>query len=136
MAAVGNLFVYGTLRKGFSHPMAKILEERCQYLGTGTIQGRLFDRGPYPVAVLSPDPEHFVHGDVYALSTEERMLALMDDYEGVGEWLKTGVRFERKQIRVVLADGSRTTAWAYLHSGYTDHFVPIPGGDYLAFKRR
>ncbi|WP_154855550.1 gamma-glutamylcyclotransferase family protein [Cyclobacterium xiamenense] len=136
MAAVGTLFVYGTLRRGFAHPMAKTLEELGRYLGRGTFQGRLYDRGPYPVAVLSSDPSHRVYGDVYALEAEERVLELMDEYEGVGELLETGVTFERKQTAVRLADGSRKTAWIYLHSGYTDHFVPIAGGDYLAFKNR
>jgi gamma-glutamylcyclotransferase (GGCT)/AIG2-like uncharacterized protein YtfP len=134
MAAVGNLFVYGTLRKGFAHPMAKTLEELGQYLGKATFQGRLYDRGPYPVAVFSSDPNQLVHGDVYALDEEKQVLEMMDEYEGVGELLETGVTFERKQATVCMANGDWKTAWVYLHTGYTDHFIPIAGGDYLAFK--
>lgn len=136
MAATASLFVYGTLRRGFNHPMAKILAESANYIGNGTFQGLLFDRGPYPVAVVSEEQDRLVHGDVYALHETDKMLKMMDEYEGVGEPLETGVTFERKQVEIQLEVGLRRIAWVYLHSGYSDHFIPIEGGDYLQFKKQ
>lgn len=135
MAAPATLFVYGTLRKGFDHPMSKILADSAKYLGKGTFQGILFDRGPYPAAVVSNDKDCLVHGDVYELQKPNKVLQQMDEYEGVGELLETGVTFERKQVKIQLNDGSKRMAWVYVHSGYTDHFIPIQGGDYLRFKK-
>ncbi|MDN3688149.1 gamma-glutamylcyclotransferase family protein [Cyclobacterium jeungdonense] len=135
MAAPATLFVYGTLRKGFDHPMSKILADSAKYIGKGTFQGLLFDRGPYPAAVVSYDKHCRVHGDVYELQEAKKVLQIMDEYEAAGELLETGVTFERKQVEIRMEDGSRRMAWVYLHSGYTDHFIPIEGGDYLRFKK-
>lgn len=135
MAAPATLFVYGTLRKGFNHPMSKILADSANYIGKGTFSGLLFDRGPYPAAIACDDKDCLVHGDVYELHEVNSILQVMDEYEGVGELLETGVTFERKQVEVRMEDGARHRAWVYLHSGYSEHFIPIEGGDYLKFKK-
>ncbi|MFO7823411.1 MAG: gamma-glutamylcyclotransferase family protein [Cyclobacterium sp.] len=135
MAGRTNLFVYGTLRKGFKHPMGKFLEEEADYLGTGHIPGLLFDLGPYPVAVTSAKQDQQVFGDVYAFTENSDLLSILDDYEGLGEVLETGVTFERKLMLVNLVNGHPLKAWVYLHTGYIDHMIPISSGDYLAHKK-
>ncbi|NHE59804.1 gamma-glutamylcyclotransferase family protein [Cyclobacterium plantarum] len=134
MTGKTNLFVYGTLRRGFNHPMGQFLEEKANFLSTGYIFGLLFDLGPYPVAVCSDKHDQQIVGDIYVFTENSNLLSILDDYEGVGELLETGVTFERKQMLVRLPDGSQLDAWAYLHAGYIDHLIPIDTGDYLAYK--
>ncbi|MBD3627080.1 gamma-glutamylcyclotransferase family protein [Cyclobacterium sp.] len=134
MAGQTNLFVYGTLRRGFNHPMGQFLEKEADFLRRGYIFGLLFDLGPYPVAVYSDKQDQQIVGDIYAFQENSNLLSILDDYEGIGELLETGVTFERKQMVVRLADGSQLDAWVYLHAGYIDHLIPIATGDYLAYK--
>src|SRR5579871_6282671 len=37
-----NLFVYGTLMRGYEHPMARLLSANAEYLGEATCRGRLY----------------------------------------------------------------------------------------------
>ncbi|MEX0883100.1 MAG: gamma-glutamylcyclotransferase family protein [Cyclobacteriaceae bacterium] len=136
MADLAKLFVYGTLRRGFGHPMAELLDQNASYLGKGFFQGTMFDLGPYPVVVAAPFSEHNVVGDLYFLKHPKKVLSIMDDYEGVNEVLETGVIFKRKKVYVYLMNGSKQMAWAYLHEGYTDHLAPILNGDYLEFVKK
>lgn len=115
--------------------MGQFLEEKANFLSIGYICGLLFDLGPYPVAVCADKHDQHIVGDIYALNECSNLLSILDDYEGVGELLETGVTFERKQIEVRLPDGSQLDAWVYLHTGYMDHLTPIATGDYLAYKR-
>ncbi|MEC4749948.1 gamma-glutamylcyclotransferase [Methylomicrobium sp. Wu6] len=52
------LFVYGTLRRGSDHPIARHLADNAEWLGFGEFHGLLFDIGAYPGAVPSRDPAH------------------------------------------------------------------------------
>ena len=51
-----RLFVYGTLMRGFDHPMAQLLSRSADFLGTATCRGRLYLIKHYPGLVLSDDP--------------------------------------------------------------------------------
>ncbi|MEX2513076.1 MAG: gamma-glutamylcyclotransferase family protein [Cyclobacteriaceae bacterium] len=135
MAELAKLFVYGTLRRGFAHPMGELLDQNSNYLGKGIFQGRMFDLGPFPIAVASPFSDHKVVGDLYLLKHVKKVLSIMDDYEGVNEVLDSGVIFNRKTVDVQLMNESKHMAWVYLHEGYTDHMIPIFNGDYLEYRR-
>ena len=50
-----RLFVYGTLMRGFDHPMAQLLSRSADFLGTATCRGRLYLIKHYPGLVLSDD---------------------------------------------------------------------------------
>jgi len=47
------LFVYGTLMRGFDHPMAQLLSRSADFIGEGRCQGRLYLVKHYPGLVLS-----------------------------------------------------------------------------------
>ena len=51
-----RLFVYGTLMRGFDHPMAKLLSANADFLGPARCRGRLYLIKHYPGLVLSDDP--------------------------------------------------------------------------------
>ena len=56
------LFVYGTLMRGFDHPMAKLLAGNAEFLGPAQCRGRLYLVKHYPGLVASDDPADIVHG--------------------------------------------------------------------------
>lgn len=60
--------VYGTLKRGHSnhHWLAG-----ATFLGRRLLSGgRLHDLGPYPMAVLSRDPQAVIHGELFAVTEE------------------------------------------------------------------
>jgi len=87
-AATFHLFTYGTLRRGGA---AAELLEGCEFVGTATINGTLFDiDGEYPALVLAGPGR--VEGEVWRCPTAA--LARFDRYEGVADGLfrRVGVR--------------------------------------------
>ena len=126
------LFVYGTLRKGFSHPMADMLASRAQYVGEGTTSGSLFDLGPYPAAIFSDHSTTIVKGDVYRMKRPRHLLPLLDEYENHREDDLENSLYNSVLIKVSCKEEVVET-W-----GYT--YLPIPpsegliiSGDYLAY---
>src|SRR5262245_24854588 len=121
------LFVYGTLRRGSPHPMARFLAERARYVGIAKIRGKLYDLGRYPGLV--PASEAWAIGDVYELPDGDATLAELDRYEnGPAPRL---IQFERAQVEVTLADGTTLAAWVYWYRGGVQAAQPIASGDYL-----
>ena len=51
-----RLFVYGTLMRGFDHPMAQLLSRQAaDFIGEARCRGRLYLVKHYPGLVLSDD---------------------------------------------------------------------------------
>lgn len=127
MSDPSHIFVYGTLRPGSGHPMARRLSLRARLVGRGSVPGRLYDMGWYPAAVFDVDDKRVIVGDVFALAPGGRLLAELDNYEGGDP------NYARAPLRVKLADGGTLTAWAY---GVPE--VPkarlIPSGDFIAHR--
>ncbi len=124
-AAPELLFVYGTLMRGF--PLHHLLTNQCEFVGTGTVKGRLLDLGRYPGAV--PDEAGIVHGEVYRLLAQG-FLASLDREEGYRPDALGLSLYLRRQTSVLLADGREMAAWIYWYQGPRDRAVSIPGGDY------
>ena len=80
-----RLFVYGTLMRGFDHPMAKLLSANADFLGQARCRGRLYLIKHYPGLVLSDDPADIVHGELFRLREREAMLHEFDMYEACGD---------------------------------------------------
>jgi gamma-glutamylcyclotransferase (GGCT)/AIG2-like uncharacterized protein YtfP len=94
------VFVYGSLKRG---------ERNHHWIAAGTYRGeallpgaRLYDLGPFPMAVASDDPADTIAGELYAVTPA--MLAALDRFEGVPRL------YERQSWRLV--DGSQ--AWVYV----------------------
>ena len=76
-----RLFVYGTLMRGFDHPMAQLLSRSADYLGPATCRGRLYLIRHYPGLVLSEEPADIVFGELYRLRDRDALLGEFDMYE-------------------------------------------------------
>ena len=140
------IFVYGTLRKGAGHPMNRALEAHATHAGMGCFPGKLYDLGSYPAAVpYNGVPHHeggMVTGDLYRLHRPERILPLLDRYEGCTDMDGSGADYRReartvRRVRLLdgkQPDGESVQGWIYLYNRPTDGLKVIPSGDYLLLR--
>jgi gamma-glutamylcyclotransferase (GGCT)/AIG2-like uncharacterized protein YtfP len=66
--SVNLLFVYGTLRRGGSNDIARLVPQ-AQFICAGTLGGRLYNLGAYPALVEDPQGAA-VRGEIYAVPTD------------------------------------------------------------------
>src|SRR5689334_2593261 len=96
MENCGYLFVYGTLLRRSSHPMARFLEEHADFVSDATTAGRLYDLGPYPALLVAALPTDIVHGELFRLRDLETTLEELDVYEGLGVSAPLDWPFQRR----------------------------------------
>jgi gamma-glutamylcyclotransferase (GGCT)/AIG2-like uncharacterized protein YtfP len=117
------VFVYGSLKRGEPnhHWIAA-----APYLGEAQLPGaRLYDLGPFPMAVASGDPADTIAGELYAVTPA--VLAALDRFEGVPRL------YERQSWR--LANG--TQAWVYMgRQRQVRHVARIASGRWQASGQR
>ena len=126
-----RLFVYGTLLRGFDHPMAKLLAKSANFIGEATCKGRLYRVNHYPGLVLSDDPADIVFGEVYRLRAGEELLREFDMYEACGEGFAEPTEYVREMLEVALDDGTASEAWTYLYNWPVAHLPRIASGRFL-----
>ncbi|OAF06405.1 hypothetical protein AYJ54_17385 [Bradyrhizobium centrolobii] len=125
------LFVYGTLMRGFDHPMARLLAMHADFLGEATCRGRLFLVKHYPGLLLSDAPSDLVHGELFRLRAGDELLRELDMYEACGEGFPEPTEYLRERIDVTLADGAITKAWTYAYNWPVTHLPRIESGKFL-----
>ena len=111
-----RLFVYGTLMRGFDHPMAQLLSRSADFLGTATCRGRLYRIKHYPGLVLSDDPDDVVFGELYRLREHDALLAEFDMYEACGAGFPEPTEYIRRMLDVTQEDGASGEAWTYVYN--------------------
>lgn len=124
------VFVYGTLRLHPRLDAAGLLRGRSEFVGFATVQGRLYDLGPFPGAVPSDRPEDHVVGEVHRLSDPDTTFTLLDDYEGCGEAEPGPHLFRREVVVATLETGAHIECAVYWYVGATSGKRLIPTGDY------
>ncbi|MFZ7103488.1 MAG: gamma-glutamylcyclotransferase family protein [Peptococcaceae bacterium] len=116
------LFVYGTLLKGFKHPVQMFFAEQAKYVDKGSIRGQLFCLGGYPGVIPSANPGDKVYGEAYLIKDDDRVWSVLDEYEGCGAGDEYPQEYRREKVEVTLETGKKITAWTYLYnldiSGY------------------
>ena len=93
-----RLFVYGTLMRGFDHPMARLLAANADFIGDAHCRGQLYLVKHYPGLVLSDDPADVVHGELYRLRARDEMLHEFDMYEACGEGFPQPTEYLRQML--------------------------------------
>ena len=125
------LFVYGTLMRGFDHPMARLLSVNADFLGEATCHGRLYLVQHYPALVLSGDPTDIVFGELYRLHEREALLREFDMYEACGEGFAAPTEYVRQTLQVTLSDGAADEAWTYIYNWPVADLPRIASGRFL-----
>ncbi len=126
------LFVYGTLRGGAAHPMHRVLARHARLEGPARLRGRLYDLGSYPAAVADPAAGGEVIGEVWRMLAPERLLPLLDRYEGCTPEDPEPHEYRREPCTVTVAGQGGREAWVYVYNRPSGGLPLIPGGDYLA----
>jgi gamma-glutamylcyclotransferase (GGCT)/AIG2-like uncharacterized protein YtfP len=127
-----HLFVYGTLRPEFPHPLALRLKSQAKLIGKGSASGILYDFGRYPGAVFKADSRSRIVGEVFALKSAGRLLGELDHYEGTAE---PGNPFRRVPVKVHLDSGGSIDAWSYAMSEVPGRQRRIESGDFIFHRR-
>jgi gamma-glutamylcyclotransferase (GGCT)/AIG2-like uncharacterized protein YtfP len=124
------LFVYGTLMRGFDHPMAKLLSRSAEFIGEARCQGRLYLVKHYPGLVLSDDANDVVFGELFRLHAPQASLVTFDGYEGCGPGVASP-QYLRQVLPVTLDDGTASEAWTYVYNRPVDKLKRITSGRFL-----
>jgi len=124
------LFVYGTLMRGFDHPMAQLLSRSADFLGEAHCRGRLYLIKHYPGLVLSDDPADAVFGELYQLRQPDALLREFDMYEACGEGFAEPTEYIRQMLPVT-SDGQTTEVWSYLYNWPVSGLPRIASGRFL-----
>jgi len=127
-----RLFVYGTLMRGYVHPMARLLSANADFLGQAKCRGRLYLVKHYPGLVLSDEPADIVFGELFRLRAPEELLREFDMYEACGEGFPEPTQYVRQMFSVTLDDGSESEAWTYLYNWPVAKLPRIESGRFLA----
>jgi gamma-glutamylcyclotransferase (GGCT)/AIG2-like uncharacterized protein YtfP len=124
------LFVYGTLMRGYDHPMAKLLSRSAEFCGEARCRGRLYLVKHYPGLVLSDNADDVVFGELYRLHRPEQTFATLDDYEGSGPDVASP-QYLRQLLPVTLDDETVSEAWTYVYNRPMTKLARITSGRFL-----
>jgi gamma-glutamylcyclotransferase (GGCT)/AIG2-like uncharacterized protein YtfP len=111
-----QLFVYGTLMRGFDHPMAQLLSRSADFIGEARCRGRLYLVKHYPGLVLSDDPDDVVFGELFRLRQPAELLREFDMYEACGEGFPEPTEYVRRMLPVTRDGGNSEQAWTYVYN--------------------
>jgi gamma-glutamylcyclotransferase (GGCT)/AIG2-like uncharacterized protein YtfP len=125
-----RLFVYGTLMRGFDHPMAQLLSRSADFIGEARCQGRLYLVKHYPGLALSDDAGDVVFGELYRLRRPTELLREFDMYEACGEGFAQPTEYIRRMLPVTSEDETRE-AWTYLYNWPVAHLPRIASGRFM-----
>jgi gamma-glutamylcyclotransferase (GGCT)/AIG2-like uncharacterized protein YtfP len=126
-----HLFVYGTLMRGFDHPMAQLLSANADFLGEARCQGCLYLIKHYPGLLLSDDPADIVFGEVFRLRERDALLREFDMYEACGEGFKEPTEYIRQMLPVTRDDGAASDAWTYIYNWPITGLPRIASGRFM-----
>jgi gamma-glutamylcyclotransferase (GGCT)/AIG2-like uncharacterized protein YtfP len=126
-----RFFVYGTLMRGYDHPMARLLSANADFIGEARCRGRLYLVKHYPGLVLSDDADDVVFGELFRLRAPDQLLPEFDMYEAAGEQFPQPTQYVREMLPVTLADGAACEAWTYIYNWPVAHLTRIASGRFL-----
>lgn len=118
------LFVYGTLRKEFELSWKAAIAQQLLFVGTGNVNGTLYDLGDYPGAVKGGDAE--ILGDIFEIK-DTSILEVLDVYEGE--------EYKREKESITLTTGKTIDAWMYCYFETTANRPVIRNRDYLDYLK-
>jgi gamma-glutamylcyclotransferase (GGCT)/AIG2-like uncharacterized protein YtfP len=130
-----QLFVYGSLRKGFHHAAYEYIRRYFDFLSDAHVRGLLYDMGEYPAAIPSETNATIV-GELYRIKEIDEFdwaLGQLDDYEGLNPGESEPVLYRREKTTVLLPDGQETIAWIYWFNGDTTGKPIVASGDVLQY---
>ena len=130
-----HLFACGTLRPSLAPPELKEMIGQWRWIVAGYTRGRLYDLGEYPGAILDPDCDATITGEVFQLPDASATLSALDAYEGFDPRDPDSSLFARRKCEVALDDGAKLECWMYVYNRQAPLATLITSGDYLLYKQ-
>ena len=106
------LFVYGTLLPGLAPPSMRPICDRLTPVGPATVQGSLYDVGPYPAVVTGG--ENVVHGELLEIDGDDTWRSF-DLYEGCPGPGEGDGLFRRIRTVATTDTGESLDCWIYVY---------------------
>jgi gamma-glutamylcyclotransferase (GGCT)/AIG2-like uncharacterized protein YtfP len=128
------LFSYGTLQPKLAPPEVEPLVSKFRHVGRGYIQGRLYDFGDYPGAVLG-ETQQRVWGEVFQLPADTEVLRQLDEYEQFDPSDLKNSQFVREMRLAVLETGEAINAWVYIYNRDPGSAPGIENGDFVKLRK-
>jgi gamma-glutamylcyclotransferase (GGCT)/AIG2-like uncharacterized protein YtfP len=128
-ANIRHVFFYGSLRQGEEGYVELALDTYLSFFAKDSIEGKLYDLGPYPgMKPVKANETAVTHGELYSIE-DDRVLPILDKFEryvpkGRSLYLRKGVRTLEHKVH----------AWAYIIVGKVERKPLIPQGDWLRYK--
>lgn len=133
-----HVFVYGTLRAGESNDIRLAAERHGiaapMLIGSGHINGRLYDFDAYPGLVLDPTAGP-VHGDIYRI--EETLVPVLDEIEEIVPGVIGLYRSERLHVSIEV-DGRAQVIDCLIYpvsEAAVEGLPRIDNGDWVVYRR-
>ena len=106
------IFVYGTLMLSAGREVGRRLASEAEFIGHGSVGGRLYDMGKWPGLVASRRQAERVHGEVWMLRNPDRSFPWLDEYEGIKPEIRNP-EYARIISAATLANGMPAPVWLY-----------------------
>jgi gamma-glutamylcyclotransferase (GGCT)/AIG2-like uncharacterized protein YtfP len=130
-----QLFVYGSLRKGFQHAAYEYIRRYFDFVSEAKVGGILYDMGEFPAAVPG-SMERIIVGELYRIREIDELdwaLGQLDDYEGINPEEDEPALYRREKTTVLLPDNSQTEAWIYWYNADVNGRPVVASGDVLKY---
>jgi gamma-glutamylcyclotransferase (GGCT)/AIG2-like uncharacterized protein YtfP len=124
------IFVYGSIKSTFEpDTMFQAISEMVKIYGEGKFKADLYliEEG-YPAMILNPDSDIWVQGEILEILDNEKLLPILDTYEGHIPGNTFDSEYIREKIDVILPNKKILSCWAYIYVDAIDYLSLIPSG--------
>ena len=135
-APITHLFVYASLRQGFENPFFEYIKNHFDLVGSGYVNGVLYDLGDYPVGVAHDT--YKIVGELYEAKSPEDFdwsIAQLDDYEGLNPEEGEKAPYQR-MLTTAYCNGQSCSSWVYWYIGEINSTTIVESGDVFEYMRR
>lgn len=127
------LFVYGTLIGGVNEAMNALVKQYGTCMGSGSMNGKLYEVLGYPGFKYTGNSEHKVFGEVYMIRETKMLFEELDHYEESSPDFPEPREYRRVQHPVRMDEAEVLHAWVYEYALSTNHLKYISGGNYQTY---
>lgn len=121
---IRRVFVYGTLRKGDSNDITKLIPTPI-YIGKSTISGNMYHLGSYPGVTLGG--ENVIIGEIYAIT--EALEIMLDSIES--EFPAQADEYAKRDVQVMINQQPLDCIVYEINPVYIQGKPPIASGDWI-----
>ena len=122
------------MRRDYDLKLKNRLSHLLEYAGQGKVSASLYDLGRYPGAIRDRKGAEVI-GDLFLLTDPERVLKVLDKYEGLSGPDDKKAEFVRQKTSVRMRSGGQKKAWIYWYNSDPANKVRIKQKNYLNYLK-